>query len=70
MSQENLTAREEQVLDLLVDGKTNREIAEELGISPRTAQAHVTNLLQKLRFRNRTELAGWWTANKPRRDEG
>ena len=42
-----LTAREQAVLRLLIEGKSNREIAEELFISPRTATTHVTNILAK-----------------------
>ena len=42
-----LTSREMEVLRLLVEGHTNREIAEALFISPRTATTHVTNILNK-----------------------
>jgi NarL family two-component system response regulator LiaR len=53
----DLTPRERQVLALLVDGKTNREIAEQLTISPSTARLHVSNILAKLNAANRTEAA-------------
>jgi DNA-binding CsgD family transcriptional regulator len=52
-----LTARELEVLSLLADGRTNREIGEALFISPKTASVHVSNLLMKLGAANRTEAA-------------
>jgi two-component system response regulator NreC len=53
---EPLTAREIEVLRLLAKGYTNRQIAEELGISPRTAEGHRANLSAKLGLRSRVEL--------------
>jgi DNA-binding CsgD family transcriptional regulator len=50
-----LTAREQQVLQLLVAGRTNRLIARELFISERTVGVHVSNVLRKLGVNNRTE---------------
>jgi two-component system response regulator DevR len=52
-----VSAREEQVLALLADGLTDREIAERLGISPRTVETHVGSLLSKLGVRNRAQAA-------------
>ena len=52
---DSLTSRERQVLALLVSGSTNRVIARELYITERTAAVHVSNVLQKLGVRNRTE---------------
>jgi DNA-binding CsgD family transcriptional regulator len=52
-----LTAREREVLALLADGRTNREIGQALFISPKTASVHVSNLLMKLGAANRTEAA-------------
>lgn len=49
-----LTAREMEVLALLVDGRTNPEIAEVLFISPRTVSVHVTHILEKLGVENRS----------------
>lgn len=50
----SLTNRERDVLRLLVDGRTDREIADALSISPRTVGGHVTNLLTKLNVQSRT----------------
>lgn len=52
-----LSARELEVLRLLSEGMTDREIAEALAISPRTVESHVSNLLRKLGVRNRAEAA-------------
>lgn len=53
----NLTPREQEVLDHIVDGATNRAIASRLGISEKTASVHVSNLLRKLGAASRTEAA-------------
>ncbi len=52
-----VSAREGEVLALLADGLTDREIAERLGISPRTVETHVGSLLSKLGVRNRAQAA-------------
>jgi DNA-binding NarL/FixJ family response regulator len=54
---ESLTAREAEVLRLLADGLTDREIAESLTISPRTVETHVSAILHKLGARNRADAA-------------
>ena len=56
---ETLTAREIEVLQLLAKGYTNRQIAEQLGISPRTAEGHRANLSSKLGLRSRVELVDY-----------
>ncbi|TSD40397.1 protein kinase [Rhodococcus sp. KBS0724] len=55
-----LTKRERQVAELISEGLTNRKIAEKLFISPRTAQGHVENILVKLGFSSRTQIAAWF----------
>jgi DNA-binding NarL/FixJ family response regulator len=52
-----LTPREAQVLALLADGKGNAEIAQELGLTVKTVQNHVSHVLLKLRVRDRTQAA-------------
>lgn len=56
---EPLTARERDVLDRLVGGSTNREIADQLGISVRTVESHLGNLYGKLGVRGRQEALLW-----------
>ena len=51
------TSRERDVLQLLAQGKSDREIAEALFIGTRTVESHVANLLAKLGAGNRTEAA-------------
>lgn len=53
---EPLTVREEDVLKLLVQGYTNKEMAEELGIGQRTVESHRANLTAKLNIHSRVEL--------------
>jgi DNA-binding CsgD family transcriptional regulator len=50
-----LTARERQVLDLIAEGLSNRQISERLFISAKTASVHVSNILRKLGATSRTE---------------
>jgi DNA-binding NarL/FixJ family response regulator len=52
-----LSAREQDVLRLLAEGLTDREIAAALAISPRTVESHVSSVLRKLGVRNRAEAA-------------
>lgn len=53
----DLTRRETDVLELLVKGRTNRQIGEGLYISEKTVERHVTSILSKLQVDNRTEAA-------------
>lgn len=53
---DSLTAREQDVLKLIVQGYTNRQIADELTISIRTVEGHRANLTDKLGIRSRVEL--------------
>ncbi len=53
----NLTAREYEVLKLVVDGMSNNDIAQALTISEHTAKAHVCNIIQKLVVDDRTQAA-------------
>lgn len=53
---ESLTRREKQVFKLLAEGKTSREIAKYLAISPKTAMTHRSNLMGKLNVHSRAEV--------------
>ena len=53
---ETLTTREREVLHLVTEGHTNARIGERLGISPRTADTHRTNLMRKLHLHSQTDL--------------
>lgn len=55
MPEFNLTEREREVLDLMVEGLNNTQIAGRLGISPSTIKSHVSNILAKLGATSRTE---------------
>nr|WP_152663580.1 response regulator transcription factor [Paenibacillus wulumuqiensis] len=63
----DLTGREREVLMLIAEGLSNKEIAEELHISIKTVKTHVSNLLMKCELEDRTQLAiyahrkGWVT---------
>jgi len=52
-----LTSRERDVLILVAQGRSNREIADELVISERTARTHMSNVLRKLQLTSRTQAA-------------
>lgn len=54
-----LTAREFAVARLVAEGRTNSEIADSLGIAPKTASSHVEHILAKLGASRRTEIATW-----------
>jgi len=52
-----LTQKERQVLDLVGEGLTNRQIAERLGLAEKTIKNHISHLLQKLEMEHRTQAA-------------
>ncbi|HLV97541.1 MAG TPA: AAA family ATPase [Ktedonobacterales bacterium] len=54
-----LTPREREVATLVAQGKTSRQIADLLVVSERTAEVHVSNILGKLGFTSRTQIATW-----------
>ena len=56
---ERLTPREKQVVKLLAEGKTSREIAKYLGVSLKTAMTHRAHVMEKLGLHSRTELVRW-----------
>lgn len=54
-----LTPREREVATLIAQGKTSREVADLLVVSERTAEVHVSNILGKLGFTSRAQIAAW-----------
>jgi non-specific serine/threonine protein kinase len=60
-----LTRREREVAALIAEGLSNREIAARLVVAQRTAEGHVENILSKLGFTSRAQVAGWLAAHNP-----
>ena len=54
-----LTERERQVASLIAQGRSNREIAETLVISYRTVETHIANIMYKLSYTSRSQVATW-----------
>ena len=63
-----LTRREQQVADLIGQGMSNKDIATTLVISARTAESHTENILTKLGFARRTQVAAWVAGRSGGRD--
>jgi DNA-binding NarL/FixJ family response regulator len=61
---DSLTPREREVLRLIARGYTNREAAQELVLSVRTIETHVSSVLRKLQMSNRRELARWASSRR------
>lgn len=61
---DDLTPRQREVLKLVAAGKTNPEIAEQLGITLDGAKFHVREILAKLEVESREEAAEWWRAER------
>ena len=60
----SLTEREIEVARLVALGLTNRDIADRLVISERTAEGHVQRILDKLGFRSRSQIAAWHASGR------
>ncbi|MBX6385640.1 MAG: helix-turn-helix transcriptional regulator, partial [Microbispora sp.] len=57
-----LTRREEEIAELIAQGRSNKEIASALVISQRTVEGHVEHILDKLGFASRAQIAAWMAA--------
>jgi DNA-binding NarL/FixJ family response regulator len=62
--QSRLTAREREIVQLLAEGRTNKEIADTLSISTRTAETHRSALMRKLNLRNTAEVVRFAIRNQ------
>jgi DNA-binding NarL/FixJ family response regulator len=62
----DLTQREWDTATLIARARTNRRIAEQLGISERTVDTHVRHILQKLGLASRVQIAAWVIQRQPR----
>ena len=65
VEREPLSIREREVLDLVSQGITNKEVAEKLYISENTVKYHMKNILDKLHLRNRGEVIAWAARRDP-----
>lgn len=52
-----LTDREQRVMDLIIEGKSNNEIADELEVSVNTVKTHLRHVFRKLEVENRTQAS-------------
>ena len=59
-----MTPRQREILQLLAEGKSNKEVAAALGISVKTAETHRANIMLKLNFHSITELVRYAVRNK------
>jgi non-specific serine/threonine protein kinase len=70
---DSLSRREREIASLVSEGLTNRRISDQLGISQRTVDTHVGNILRKLRLTSRAHLAAWMVKERdvaPRPEQG
>ncbi|SNS04760.1 two component transcriptional regulator, LuxR family [Anaerovirgula multivorans] len=61
---DSLTPQERNILELISQGKTNKEIGQELFISEKTVRNNVSKILRKINVNNRTEAAIYWSRQK------
>jgi two-component system nitrate/nitrite response regulator NarL len=60
-----LTKRERQVIRLIADGQSNKEIAQQLNVATFTVKSHVHNILEKLALRTRVQVASFYAHEGP-----
>ena len=60
----DLTPREREIMQRIAEGKSTKELADALGISPKTAEAHRTNLMRKLNLHSVTDVVRYAIRNK------
>lgn len=65
VTEATMTGRQRQILTLVAQGKTNAVIADEIGLSKRTVEAHRLRMMRLVRVRNTAELVAWFLASSP-----
>jgi DNA-binding NarL/FixJ family response regulator len=60
---EKLTQREREILGLMAEGVTNKQLAHRFQITPRTIEKHLENIYRKLDVQSKAEAILWWTKN-------
>ncbi len=60
-----LTERQEEVAALVAEGLTNRDLADRLSITERSAESHLERIRLRLGFRSRSQIAAWYVAQNP-----
>ena len=60
-----LSPQERLILPLLAEGKTNKEIAVQLGLSDKTVKNYLANIFDKLHMKRRTEVVAWYMKERP-----
>ncbi|TAK59337.1 MAG: response regulator transcription factor [Bacteroidetes bacterium] len=68
MESVRMTKRERQVIELVSDGMTNKEIAQKLNLSPYTVKSHIHNILEKLALHTRVQIARYSHASESFQD--
>lgn len=64
-----LTGQERRILESIAEGKTNREIAQEINLSDKTVKNYVSNILGKLEVSRRSQAAAYLAGHRARRDQ-
>ena len=59
-----LTPREREIVQLVAEGRSTKEVADKLGISPKTAETHRTNIMRKLNIHSVSDLVRYAIRNK------
>ena len=63
-TEDRLTSREREILQLLSEGKSSKEVASVLDLSVKTAETHRSNIMRKLKIHNVTELVRYAVRNR------
>ncbi len=61
---QSLSVREQEIFSSLLEGCTNQEIAEALGICEKTVEVHLTSMYRKIKVKSRNQAILWWVMHK------